>query len=552
MKGRLLFLNGIAALGFILISFTVYNLQIGNGDYYVSRANAQNEAAQTFEAKRGNIYFTDKYGAKVPAAITKEFPKIFAVPKEIKNKGVDIEETARLLSEITGLEVGEIEEKLGKENREYELLVDKADEELAARVGRLGIEGIYVDAEKHRYYPLGEQGAQVLGFVGLSENNDLPTGLYGVEAYHNESLVGEARRFRFGSLTDSIPGEDINLTIDTNIQGQAEEILRNLMERYSAEGGSVIVQNPQTGEILAMVNAPNFDPNNYSEVGDVSNFRNAVVQSIYEPGSIFKIITVAAGIDSGAITPRTSFYDTGEAVLNGKTIRNWDLKAYGNMTIAEGIEHSVNTAMVFAEQRIGHETFYKYLKDFGLKEFSDIDLPGEALGSLAPLEKDIQDINYATASFGQGVSVTPIRLITAISAIANDGVLMRPYIDANKNPARVRRVVDVETARQVTDIMVSAVKINYVADIPHYDVAGKTGTAQVPDLKNGGYLEFSEGLINTYVGFAPASHPQFTILIKLDKPAGSPLAGQTVVPAFKELAEFILNYYQIPPDNLDD
>ena len=308
----------------------------------------------------------------------------------------------------------------------------------------------------------------------------------------------------------------------------------------------MIVQDPKTGKILAMAGYPNFDPNVYSH-SKVDYFLNPAVQAIYEPGSVFKIITMAAGLDSGKITPKTTYYDSGSLTLNGYTIKNWDLKAHGTKTMTEVIEGSINTGAAFAESKIGHDLFYNYLIKFGFDDATGIDLPGEIRGNLDNLKHDSRDINFATASFGQGVAVTPLLLVNAVSAIANGGVLMKPYIAADADPKVIRRVISSEAARAIIEMMVSAVKKAGVAQVPNYTVAGKTGTAQVPDFKSKGY---ADEYIHTYVGFAPAWDPKFVILIKLDKPQGVSLAGLTVVPAFKELAQFILNYYNIPPDNL--
>jgi cell division protein FtsI/penicillin-binding protein 2 len=276
---------------------------------------------------------------------------------------------------------------------------------------------------------------------------------------------------------------------------------------------------------------------------------NPTVQSVYEPGSIFKVITMASALDAGKITPETTYYDSGELTLNGHTIKNWDLKANGTISMTNVIERSVNTGAAFAERQLGHENFYEYLKKFGFKDVTNIDLPGEVVGSLIPLEQDVRDINYATASFGQGISTTPIRLLMAVSSIANGGYLMRPYLNAENKPERLGRTISQEASRQMIDMMVSAVDKALIAKIEGYSVAGKTGTAQVPRL--GGAGGYTDEVINTYIGFAPAYDPKFIILIRLDKPYGAPLAGLTVVPTFRELADFVINYYNIPPDRID-
>jgi len=257
---------------------------------------------------------------------------------------------------------------------------------------------------------------------------------------------------------------------------------------------------------------------------------------------------MASALDAGKITPETTYYDSGELTLNEHTIRNWDLKSYGTVTMTNVIEKSLNTGAAFAQRQLGDDNFYEYLKKFGLKDQTQIDLPGEVTGSLLPLEQDIRAINFATASFGQGISVTPIRLIMAISAIANGGDVMRPYVNMDNRPQKIGRAISKNASRETIGMMVSAVDKALIAKISGYTVAGKTGTAQVPKTNGGGY---TDEVINTYVGFAPAYDPEFIILVRLDKPYGAPLAGLTVVPTFRDLAQYVINYYNIPPDRID-
>ena len=229
--------------------------------------------------------------------------------------------------------------------------------------------------------------------------------------------------------------------------------------------------------------------------------------------------------------------------INNRTIKNWDEKAYGTVTMTEVIERSINIGAAQAERLVGHDTFLSYLERFGVEEKTGVSLPGEVTGSLASLRNEARDINFATASFGQGIAVTPIGLIRAIAAIANNGMLVQPHI-IEGGAALPRRIIAPETARAVTTMMASAVEKAGVANIHRYAVAGKTGTAQIPDLVRGGY---KDAFIHSYVGFAPAVNPRFIALIKLDQPQAT-LAGTTVVPAFRELAEFLLNYYRVPPN----
>lgn len=510
--------------------FNIYKLQITKGVYYATRAESQSRHRDFYNASRGNIYFQDKNGNKIPAAINREFPVVYAVPKEI----VDPEATAAAVSGIIGIPKKEIAEKLTKPNDLYELLLAKALPEQVDKIRALEIKGLYVDSQYFRSYPFGLLAAHVLGYVGPNESDGAQEGKYGMELF----LEKELRR------------GDLVLTIDRNIQAEAERILNDLIKRYSASGGTVIVQDPKSGKILALGNYPNFDPNNYSEY-PVGNFLNPAVQSLYEPGSIFKVFTMAAGIDSGKITPDTTYYDAGSMTLNGRTIKNWDLEKYGPhglMTMTQVIEKSLNTGAAFAEKKTGHDVFYNYLLKFGFDDKTGIDLPGQVAGNIRNLSKaSVRDINFATASYGQGVAVTPLHALAAISAIANDGLLMKPFLVEGAFAEAVDGVMSSQTSEKVTKMMVSAVDKAEIARISGYAVAGKTGTAQIPDFKNGGY---ADDFIHGYAGFAPASDPRFSILIKLDRPRGVEVAGATVVPAFRELAQFILNYYNIPADNL--
>lgn len=539
IKGLIIFFGTL----FLFLIFNIYNIQIKKGFYYLTRAQMQEEASGGFEAPRGSIYFLDKNNNSVQAAMNKDYPKIYAVPVEVQKSEDSILAYAEKLSPIIGVSVDELSQKFAKENDKYELIIEKASSQQISEIKNLNLKGVYISSNLLRFYPFGDLAAHVLGFLDYSSG--LAQGKYGLELYFNDLLSGKNGGVENGKLITAKSGEDLILTIDPNIQTEAEEIVKNLIKQYEAEAGSVIVQDPKTGKILAMAAFPNFDPNNYSK-SEISSFLNPMVQGFYEPGSVFKLITIAAGIDSGKITPDTTYTDVGYFTANNKTIKNWDLKANGLQTMANVIEKSINTGAVFAQREIGQDIFYNYLVKFGFSEKTQISLPGEIKGNLNNLKNpNSKDIDFATASYGQGVAVTPIELIGAISALANGGVLMKPIILANEESQVVRRVISVDTAKKVTKMMVSAVKINKIANIPNYSVAGKTGTAFVPE--RGGY---SDKVINTYAGFAPASNPKFVITIRLDKPLGNPLAGQTVVPAFRELSQFLLSYYNIAPDEI--
>jgi cell division protein FtsI/penicillin-binding protein 2 len=548
MNWRITTLTVFFSLLFGVLFFNLYSLQFEKRDYYLNKIEAQQEASGIFGAKRGNIYFTDKNGNQIQAALNKYFPMVYAVPKEIKNPVL----AASTLSAVVGKGEMELEKILSKPNDQYELLVPRALPAQTEEIKKLGIAGIYVKDRELRFYQYGEMASHLLGFVSMGETL---AGKYGLEFYFNEMLSGKSGNISAAGVSKPENGQNLFLTIDRNIQSEGEEILKNLIDEHNAEGGTIIVQEPKTGKILAMGSFPSFDPNSYSE-SEIGNFINPAVQAVYEPGSVFKLITMSAGIDSGKITPETSYFDSGSVTLNGKTVKNWDLKAHGELTMTEVIEGSINTGTIFAQRKMGEDIFYNYLVKFGFSEPTGISLPGEVSGKINNLKKG-KDIDFATASYGQGIAVTPLEMINSVSAIANGGTLMKPFVLADEEPEAVRKVISEETASKIAKMMVSAVDKNVLAGVANYSVAGKTGTAFIPDFNKGGY---TDDVINTYVGFAPACakaaageavcDPRFVILIKLIKPEGSPLAGQTVVPAFREMTQFILNYYGIAPDRL--
>jgi cell division protein FtsI/penicillin-binding protein 2 len=529
MKNRTipLIIGVVAAYAFLL--FRVSELQLEKSGYYTARAASEQSASAAAAMNRGAIYFTNPDGTTLPVAIDQDFPIIYAVPTAIS----DAAEAANTLAPILGMPVDTLQALFSKPNDSYELLVNKADASVANEVAGLALKGIYVDAEPERYYPLGTVAAQVIGFVGPNASTPGESGHYGVEAYYNATLAA---------------GNDVTLTIDPNIQIEGEKLLQNVIAQNGATGGSFIVEEPKTGKILAMAGYPTFDPNDYAS-SSFANFLNPTVQGIYEPGSIFKVLTMAAGIDAGKITPQTTYDDTGTLKVGPAKITNYDLTTHGpygpGTTMTQVIEHSINTGAVFAENQIGNATFENYMKAFRVDDETGIDLPGEVAGTLNGLYLNAPQINFDTVAYGQGVAVTPIELITTVAAIANNGIMMRPYLNTALSPQTVGRIMATGTASQVTQMMVDAVDLAGVANINGYSVAGKTGSAFIPDLVHGGY---TDQLIDSYVIFAPASNPRFIALIRLNALPETSLAAESVVPAAKELTQYLINYYNVPPD----
>ncbi len=530
MGVRFLSLTIAFGISFGLLGLNLYGIQIQKREYYISKVQARSEALAQLQLRRGQIFFTDRYQNRITVALNKDYPVIYAVPKEI----TDPQKTAEILSSVLDLPIAKLKNGLDDAKNLFHMVVDKATPEQLDIVERLNMKGIYEDAKQYRFYPFETLGAQLLGFVGVNKETSGPKGLYGAEKRLNDALAD---------------GRDIALTIDRNLQVQAEETISKLVADHKAQSGNVIIEEPQTGKILAMASYPTFNPNNYQNY-PIKDFINTATQLVYEPGSVFKPITMAVGIDAGIITPDTIYADYGSITINGKKITNWDHKTYGpGTTMTKVIERSINTGAVFAQQKIGRKTFYEYLKLFGFGAKSGVDLPDEVTGSLKNLErKNAQDIDYATAAYGQGTSVTPLQMVNAFSVFANGGLLMRPYVNADSEPFVIRRVVSEDTAKKVVEMMRSAVAKGGVATIPQFNVAGKTGTAFLPDFVRGGYIP--EEYVHTFIGMAPVSNPKFVIMIKMEKPeVNKDLAALTVVPAFQQLATFALNYFNVAPDN---
>lgn len=528
-------------VAYIGLGVRLYDIQIIKGPLYSARAAMQYGLAGFREPHRGTITVTDKNGALFTIAENQSYGVIKATPNEIK----DIDAAVENLSPLLGMEADAVRAILSKKG--FPVLLKNPTPEQSAKILETKIAGISVDEQEKRKYLQGTFASHVLGFTGPSGEDETVKGRYGIEKQFEKKLAGIPGSLADGTVTDPKQGETVTLTLDRPIQTQAETVLKKLVTDKRAEGGTIIVQEPATGKILAMASAPDFDPSRYSDY-PLKNLTNPAVQARYEPGSVFKVITAAIGLDARAFTPNTTYYDTGTlAFPDGKIIRNWDLKAHGTMTMTNVIEESLNTGAAFMQTKIGNAPFYKYLAAFGFNDPTGIELPGEIAGNLKNIKTHKADIDFATASFGQGIAVTPIQLIAAVGAIANGGTLMKPFIVAETKPKAVRKVLTKAATDRATAMMVSTVDKARVAHIENFTVAGKTGTAQAVDFARGGY---TKDVINTYVGFAPAAKPRFIILVKLDKPRGAPLAGTTVVPAFHELATFIINYYDIPPDNL--
>ncbi len=546
----------------IIISFRLYFLQVYSYSDYKKLAANQHSILQNIFPQRGGIFLQDA-GVPYPVAVNKDAKMAYAVPREI----MDPEAEVKPLAQILNLDENDLRERLSRPDDMYEVLKHRLSDDEVAKLNEAKMEGIHLSAEDYRYYPAGNLASQILGFVGWK--NDGLGGRYGIENYFNDELSGqEGKLFQDKSNSgfwiptgnkDLVPakdGDDLVLTIDHIIQYETEKILKGAIGKFEASSGAIVVMEPSTGKILAMASYPDFDPNNYKD-GDMSSFRNLAVNDPYECGSIFKTITLASAIDSGKITPETTFIDTGVTKEAGYSIRNANFKAYGKQTMTQVLDMSINTGAIFAEQQLGNPGFLEYTKRFGFGEPTGIELPGESAGNLANLKNPRIDINFFTASFGQGITVTPIQMTAAYSAIANGGTLMKPVIvekvihpdgsEEATSPVAVQKVITQQTANEVSTMLRSVV-VNgegKMADVPGYLVGGKTGTAQVASTDSRGYQEGQN--IGSFAGFAPVNDPRFTVLVRINNPKGVNWAESSAAPTFGELMKFLLNYKNIQP-----
>ena len=347
---------------------------------------------------------------------------------------------------------------------------------------------------------------------------------------------------------------DVVLTIDRNVQAFVEDSLEAVIERYDATAGSVIVQDVQTGKIIAMADSPSFDPNEYGSA-DTASFQNSPVQRPFEPGSSFKPFTMAMGLDTNEVTPQSTYTDYGSTEIAGYTIRNFTDVPFGTVTMTRVLEKSINTGTMHVQRKVGNDRFLEYLINFGFSQRTGIDLPGEGTGDVGNLYSG-RDINFMTASFGQGITVTPLQMAVGFSAIANGGKLLKPYVVDSiirddlvvyqAEPETVGIPIRQSTARQLQVMLTSVVDNGFdKARIPRYDVAGKTGTAQIADPE-GGYLE--DDHIHSFAGFFPSTtEARYTVVIILERPKGVTFASDSLSPVFKDIALFLINYFRIPP-----
>ncbi|MEK7539010.1 MAG: penicillin-binding protein 2 [Patescibacteria group bacterium] len=561
---RIWFLNtGVLVISLFMVGQLGY-IQIVQGEMYRDKAERQYTSGKTTSFDRGTIFFSEKTGRKISAATMVPDYTLAVDPTQV----TDSQKLADSLADITGVDVAVILAKINRKGDRYEEIAQHLSEEAVVSIKALEEKGVILNKEKKRFYPGGKTAAQVLGFVGWNE--DILSGRYGLERYYDEALVrsgNNSSSYFFADLflqkgksilSDRERAGDLVTTIEPSVQGFLERTLFDeVRERYGAASASGIIMNPKTGEIYAMATDPSFDPNLFSKEKNQGVFVNPLVEGTYEMGSIIKALTMAAGLDAGVVTAATTYDDKGTRTINTKVIGNFDGKARGVVPMQEVLNQSLNLGTVFVGERLGHERFRDYFKAFGLGEETGIDLPNEGVGRLDNISTT-RDIEYATASFGQGVSMTPIATIRALAALANGGVLVTPHVvkrteyglgpSRNFVPGGERRVIkketSVEISRMLTEVVDTAL-LDGTLKMEHYGIAAKTGTAQQVG-SNGKYSE--SDFLHTFFGYFPSKDPQFIVFLSAKNPRGERYASHTLSKPFMQITKFLINYYEVPPD----
>lgn len=602
---RLPFLFLFTAALFSILAGRLFFLQIVQADYYQALATEQRQRSAQLQPHRGTIYVSEgKNHEPFPIAVNRTVWRAYAVPRDMPDPHAVAEALAPALFNFrqrqteheqtiiaaTGQPAkndnspeaqGSVEEQLANLKDElmskfdrktdpYEpflRLYEVLDDDFKKFLDEHHLPGIRMESVEARFYPEKTLAAHALGYVGWQDEKQ--RGFYGIEGYFEPKLTGqqgfvESEKAAGGQLIGvgertfrpAKDGTDLILTIDRVVQSFIETELKEGVTRYGAERGSIVVMQPKTGAILGMATYPTFDPNYYFAVSDPRVQVNPVVSDLFEPGSILKPVVIATALDKGIVTPDTTMIDSGPVKVADYTINTYDGRHHGKQTMTQILEQSNNIGMVWVGQQLGAETMYDYFRRFGLGEKTGVELEGETQNTLlSPNKWNITTV--ATASFGQGVALTPLHALNAINALANSGQLPQPYLIHSARypdghieltePTMVRRAVSPQTAEQVSAMLVSVIEngVAQLARVPGYYLAGKTGTAQVPDAR--GKYDPNRKIIS-FVGYGPVRDPQFSILIKLDNPTGLSFASGTAAPMFRHVAEKLLNYYQIPPD----
>lgn len=556
-------------LAFILLLATaggrLFYLQVFRNGYYSALADRQYEQPASPLFDRGSIFFQNKDGGLSAAAtVGTGFRLVLNTRLLINAPGL----YEKLSAVWPALDRENFFLRASRPNDPYEIIAEHVDEAAAKTITSWKWPGLTVERERWRVYPAGPMASHTIGFLGY--RGDELAGRYGLEAQYEEVLKRAAAPSFLSYIVDAfthfgrglLGGEgegtagDLVLTIEPTVESTLENELTEVQNRYQAEAAAGVIIDPQTGAIMALAAHPDFDPG--GQKASLAVLANPLVENVYEFGSIVKPLTMAAGLDAGVITPQTTYNDQGTKTLNGRTISNYDGKARGVVPMQQVLSQSLNMGAVYVEEQLGQSRFRQYFQDYGLGQKTGIDLPNEATGLIGNLDHG-QAIDFATAAYGQGVALSALEMTRALSALANGGVLVKPYVVSQLNyqnggeplvtkPVITGRVLRPETSETITKMLVKVVDEALAGGklkMLHYQIAAKTGTAQIP-APTGGY--YPDRYLHSFFGYFPASQPRFLVFLYLIYPKNVQYASETLTETFGRLTKFLINYYNVPPD----
>lgn len=538
-------------------------MQVVHGGAYSEAADHQYATPSTNIYERGSIYFASKDGSLVSAATQTSGYKIAINPNKIN----DAENIFQKLSKFTSINHDDFINKASLKPDPYEEVAHRLTKASADAVSAMKLTGVSIYKEKWRFYPGEDLASHTLGLVGY-DNNDLG-GRYGLERQYDSTLARSTdnpyvnffaevfSNIKKTLFSNKVPEGDIVTTIEPHVESFLEKKLQEVKDKYSVDSIGGIIMNPKDGSIYAISAKPDFDPNNFSEVRDISVFSDPNVEHVLEFGSVVKPLVMSAALNEGVLNADTTYTDNGEVTIENHVIRNFDKKGRGpGTTMQDVLNQSLNTGMVFVEQHLGKINLRNYLLSYGLKNKTGIDLPNETSGLMSGILTSPREIEYANAAFGQGIAFTPVEIIRALASLSNGGNLVVPHvvreIKYDDGTSKVMTYpltptkISLATSEEITRMLVTVMDKGLKKGLDHFSVAVKTGTAQVADNVNGGY--YADRHTHSFMGYFPAYDPKFIVFLYAVNPKGVPYSATTWTDPFLDITKFLLNYYNIPPD----
>jgi cell division protein FtsI/penicillin-binding protein 2 len=564
---RIRILYAVVILVACVLVVRLYFLQVVLGAEYEREANHQYVRSSQDLFDRGAVYFTERTGKHIAAASTKVGYLIAINPSKLE----DAEEVYRKLNALVPLDRGDFFQRAQKLEDPYEEVAHQVEAEVADKIKELDLPGVQLFREQWRYYPGGPLASHVLGFVGFGETGDSQTGKYGIERYWESVLERENDQLYvnffaevFANVQESIDTDqhiragDTVTSIEPSVQSALEKTLMKTHDEWKAKKIAGIIINPQNGDVYALASLPNFDPNSFEKNEDASVFRNPLVEDVYEMGSIVKPLAMAIGLDEGVVRRTTTYNDTGSLKVDNYTIRNYDGRARGVVSMQEVLNQSLNVGMAYVAKQVGGQKLAERMRDLGFGEETGIDLPFEARGLIDNLNNP-RDVEYVTASFGQGIALTPIETARALCTLGNGGYLITPHVvqsidyktggTGNVSIDEREQVFKQSTSEEITRMLVEVVDTSLrggKVKKEHYSIAAKTGTAQIAIKGGRGY--YDDRYLHSFFGYFPAYDPKFLVFLFHVEPQGAKYASETLTDPFMELVDFLINYYEVPPD----